>query len=345
MNRKHLSMIAAAVCVVIAGLWALHGYHAYLGASAETAEAPRTDVRAVPGKPGIAIDQEERERAGIATTRAQPVELQAQSQAIATALPLQELIDAAASIAAARAQDERARATVAASRRDFERLQGLHAQDRNVSDRALEVADAVWRADDAAARASQAALDAARSAARARWGNVLADALSARGPLWLHLESGRSLLLRVTATSGTSSAVMPPSMEIESPDGTARQARLISPAPISDARIQGAAYWYEVAAAGLAPGMTLAARFGAGAKQAGALLPPDALLWWQGKQWVYVEEEPGRFERREATAAQRVDGGWFVPGFPQATVVSRGAQALLSQELRSMLQAGEEGEK
>ena len=142
MNRKHLSMIAAAVCVVIAGLWALHGYHAYLGASAETAEAPRTDVKAVPGKPGIAIDQQERERAGIATTRAQPVELQAQSQAIATALPLQELIDAAASIAAARAQDERARATVAASRRDFERLQGLHAQDRNVSDRALEVAEA-----------------------------------------------------------------------------------------------------------------------------------------------------------------------------------------------------------
>ena len=255
---------------------------------------------------------------------------------------MQELIDAAASIAAARAQDERARATVAASRRDFERLQGLHAQDRNVSDRALEVAEAAWRGDDAAARASQAALDAARSAARARWGSVLADSLSARGLLWRHLESGRSLLLRVTATSGAPSTAMPSAIEVEGPDGTARQARLISSAPVSDARIQGAAYWYETDAAGLAPGMTLAARFGAGEKQVGALLPPDALLWWQGRQWAYVEAEPGRFERREVAAARRVEGGWFMPGFPGVPVVSRGAQALLSQELKSTLQAGED---
>ncbi|GGH67536.1 hypothetical protein GCM10010975_37430 [Comamonas phosphati] len=339
MKRKNISLIAAAMCLVIAGFWISH---THLGNSAETAKAARADVKAARNESGVALDQEERERAGITTAAVQSIELQAQSSAIASVLPLQELIDAAASIAAARAQDERAKAAVAASRRDFERLQGLHAQDRNVSDRALEAAEATWRGDEAAARASVTALDAARSTVRARWGAVLADSLAARGPLWRHLESGRSLLLRVTATSGAAPSALPPAIEVEDPDGKARKARLISRAPISDARIQGQAYWYETDAAGLAPGMSLTSRFGAGALQTGALLPPEALLWWQGRQWAYVEAEPGRFERREATAALRVERGWFVPGFPELPVVSRGAQALLSQELKSTLQAGED---
>lgn len=339
MNRQNLSLIAAAVCVVIAGLWASH---THFGASAETTKATHADVKTARHESGVALDQEERERAGIATVAVQSIELQAQSPAIATVLPLQELIDAATSIAVARAQDERSKAAVAASRRDFERLKGLHAQDRNVSDRALEAAEATWRGDDAAARASLTALDAARSAVRARWGSALADSLAARGALWRNLESGRSLLLRVTATSGTAPLEMPATIEVKDPDGKARKARLISPAPIADARIQGLAYWYEADAKGLAPGMILTSRFGAGAQQTGALLPSEALLWWKGKQWAYAEVEAGRFERREVTAALRVESGWFAPGFPEVPVVSRGAQALLSQELKSTIQAGEE---
>lgn len=339
MNRKNLSLIAAAVCVVIAGLWISH---THFGTSTETTKAARTDVSAARNESGVALEQEERERAGITTVAVQSIEMQAQSSAIATVLPLQELIDAAASIATARAQDERSKAAVAASRRDFERLKGLHDQDRNVSDRALEAAEATWRGDDAAARASLAALDAALSAVRARWGAVLSDSLAARGSLWRNLESGRSLLLRVTTTGSAAPSEMPSAIEVEDPDGKPRKARLISQAPISDTRIQGPAYWYETDAKGLALGMTLTSRFGAGAPQAGALLPSDALLWWQGKQWAYAEVESGRFERREVAAALRVESGWFAPGFPEVPVVSRGAQALLSQELKSTIQAGED---
>lgn len=342
MSRKPLIVTAAVVVAVIAGLWVWRN-HPGASAGAESTSMPRAEVEEPKlVQPGIGVSQKERQRAGIETAASQVSLLQAQSQAIATALPVQELVDAAASIASARAQVDRTDAAAAASRRDFERLKGLHAQDRNVSDRALEVAEAAWRADDAGARAAQATLDAARATARGRWGDALAQALAARGPLWRDLETGRSLLLRVVPTTGAAPAAMPATIEVEAPGGESRTARLISAAPISDPRIQGTAFFYQTDAQALAPGMTLAARFGAGRKEAGALLPPDALLWWQGKQWVYEESAPGRFERREAVAARRAENGWFVPGFPQSTVVSRGAQALLSQELRSAIKVGEE---
>ncbi|MBR8052070.1 MULTISPECIES: hypothetical protein [Burkholderiaceae] len=341
MSRKSLTIAAAIVVAALAGLWA--GRH-LPGASApaEAASAPHAEAENPKrAESGVSISPVERERAGIATAAVRSLERQAQSQAIATALPLQELIDAAAALASARAQADRATSALAASRRDFERLRGLHAQDRNVSDRALDVAEAAWRADEAGARSAQAALDAARASARGRWGAVLADAMAVDGPLWRRLAAGQGVLLRVAA-SGAVSGAIPAAIEIEAPDGRWKPARQVSIAPIADPRIQGTAFFYDTDAKGIAPGMTLAARFGAGEKQAGALLPADALLWWQGRQWAYVEEEPGRFERREAVAARRVDNGWFVPGFEQATVVSRGAQALLSQELRSTVKVGEE---
>lgn len=343
MSRKHIVIAAAIVfAIAAAGLVGLGVWHSPPGASGESASVSAPKSAAHADAPGLTLGQEERERAGIATAPAPGVELPLPSPAIATALPVQELIDAAAALAAARAAADRAGAALAASRRDFERLQGLHAQDRNVSDRALEVAEAAWRADDAGAGAARSALEAARAGMRGRWGSVLAESIASRGPLWRRLESGQGLLLRVVPTAAAQPAAMPATIEVEAPGGELRSARRIAQAPLSDPRIQGPAFFYEVDAGGLAPGMTLAARLGGGHPQAGALLPPDALLWWQGRQWAYVESTPGRFERREALAARRVEGGWFVPGFPASTVASRGAQALLSQELRAAVKAGEE---
>lgn len=341
MNRQLLTIAAALLVAVLAGLWVGSNFHS-ASADAEALHSPRAQGEEPKRtEPGVTLNQTERERAGIATTVVRPVEAQTQSQAIATVLPLQELIGAADALVTARAQAERATSALAASRRDFERLSGLHAQDRNVSDRALEVAEATWRADEAGARSAQSTLDSARASTRGRWGIVLTEAMALDAPLWRRLAAGQSVLLRVAA-SGAAPGAMPAAIEIESPDGRWKPARQVSIAPIADPRIQSTTFFYDTDTRGIASGMTLAARFGAGEKQAGAMLPADALLWWQGRQWTYVEEVPGRFERREAVAARRVDNSWFVPGFERATVVSRGAQALLSQELRSTVNVDED---
>jgi len=69
------------------------------------------------------------------------------------------------------------------------------------------------------------------------------------------------------------------------------------------------------------------------------------VVWRQGKSWVYLQSAPDRFVRRELPPAMAIDQGWFVPGgFQGARLVVRGAQSLLSEELRAQIQVGEEGE-
>jgi hypothetical protein len=338
MSRKSIvAAVVVALAITSASLWAWRG-HAESPGHDKPAEASREPD----GEAGVTLTPEARERAGIQTTDVRAGEMQAPALAIAMALPLQELIDAASSIAAAQAQAERAQAALDASRRDHERVRGLHALDRNASDRALESAEAAWRADEASAWAAAATLQSARASARARWGQTLADSMVKRGSLWLALESGRQALLRVAPGAGAASVTMPVAINVELPSGQPAKAHLISPSPATDPRIQGPAYLYAMEAREASTGQALQARYAAGARESGAVLPADALLWWQGKQWAYVEEAPGRFERREAPSARRIEGGWFVPGFKPAKVASRGAQSLLAQELRSAIQVGED---
>lgn len=67
-------------------------------------------------------------------------------------------------------------------------------------------------------------------------------------------------------------------------------------------------------------------------------IPESAVVWLDGKPWVYVEEGRGRlvrrFVRRELGAQDVV---------PNARVVITGAQMLLSQEFRAQIQVGEGG--
>lgn len=339
MNRKFAWGAATAAAILCAGFWAWREQ-----SEPGSPQSPAVATNATEGDadPSITLAPDARARAGIQTFDVRAVEAQTQAIAIATALPMQDLIDSASAQALARSQVERANAALEASRRDRDRVASLHAQDRNMSDRALELAEATWRADEASAQAAATALQAAQAAAKVRWGSVLAQEMATGAQRWLDLTSGRQALLRVAPASGSAPASMPTSIEVELPSGQYRQAKLLSQSPSSDPRIQATAHFYAMDGREVSTGQTLEARFAFGAKKAGAVLPSASLLWWQGKQWMYVEKEPGRFERREAVNARRTADGWFVPGFGPAKVVSRGAQSLLSQELRSAIQVGED---
>ena len=65
-----------------------------------------------------------------------------------------------------------------------------------------------------------------------------------------------------------------------------------------------------------------------------------------GKAWAYRQEAAGKFVRREVALDWPTDAGWFVTSFFAANdqVVVSGGQMLLSEELKSQIQVGEEGE-
>ena len=310
-------------------------------------EAPvQTPSRVVAHDGGTAVvfDAATQKRADIAVAVAQKTAQRAEIEALATVLSSQELVDVRNAHVAANTQLDKAKASMEASRREYERVRTLHAEDRNLSDRALETAQAAFRGDDAIARGAAQAVDTVQRSAQQKWGAVLASAAVANTPLFRRLSEQRDVLLRVAAPSGAGVSKPPASVRLDTGDGVRRTGRLIAASPQADPRIQGPTYFYAAPAEGLLPGSNVTAYLPSGAQRTGETVPAEAVVWWQGKAWVYVQSAPDRFARRELPEMAPVSEGWFVPGdFQGARLVVRGAQTLLSEELRAQIQVGEQG--
>lgn len=274
--------------------------------------------------------------ADIAVAAAVPSSRRADVEALASALSAEGLIDLRNRYVAATAQADKAEAALHASRREYERLKALHGDDRNISDKALQTADAVWRGDEAAVRAAQAAVDAIERSARQQWGAVLTTAVVENASAFQRLSAQKAVLLRSAAPSGVTLPKPPATASVIGDDGTLYMAWLISPSPQADPRIQGPDFFYVAEAKGLLPGTTLTARLPTGPEVTGAVIPASAVIWWQGKARFYVQSAPGRSVRHELIDAMPVAEGWFVPQLQPVQVVARGAQTLRSQSIQGL---------
>jgi len=233
---------------------------------------------------------------------------------------------------------------------EYERLQTLHDDDRNVSDKALQAAEAIWRADDAGTQAAREALAAVERNARQQWGDPLALAVTVGSPLFERLAARREILLQVSLPAGVAIGKPPQTARVQDANNSLRSAALVSPAQRTDARLQGASFFYVAEAEGLMPGMTVIVLLPVEAQAAqaqGVVVPASAVVWWQGKAWVYVAQQKDHFVRREIATDHPLEDGWFAAqGFAASeAVVIKGAQLLLSDEFRAQIQVGEEGEK
>ncbi|SHM68291.1 hypothetical protein SAMN05192549_102221 [Duganella sacchari] len=345
MKKKYILLAAGAIVAGLAA-WGFIEGRKELALEQERERPVKVPSRVVVQDGGTAVlfDAATQKRADIAVAPLEETTRRGEVEALATVLPPQELIDLRGAYVAVKTQAEKAHATLQASRREYDRLKALHGDEQNVSAKVLDAAEATWRGDDAVARSADAAMDAAARNARQKWGNVLAFAIVGDAPLFRRLSEQRDVLLRVAAPSGTNMTKGPAATRVSANDGTFKNATLVSASSQADPRMQGAAFFYIAPADGLLPGTTLTAYLATGAEQTGALIPAGAVVWWQGKAWLYVQSAPGHFVRRELPAAIPVEQGWFAPGALKGTqLVVRGAQTLLSEELRSQIQVGEEG--
>lgn len=346
MNKKTFIGLGAGIALVILVAWGfIEGRKEY--AQEQARERPvqvPSRVVAQGGGTAVVFDAATQKRADIVVAPAQTVTRSAEVEVLAMVLPAQELVDLRNAIVAARTQADKATAALNASRREYERVKALYGDEQNLSLKTLETAEATWRADEAAARGAREALDAATQGARQKWGGALASAIADNAPLFRRLAEQQDVLLRVATPSGSGVTKAPATIRIAADDGSYRSAHLISASPQADPRIQGATFFYAAPANGLLPGTTLAAYLPSGAAQNGAIVPATAVVWWQGKAWIYQRSAQDRFARKELPAAVPIEQGWFVPGMREGTeLVVRGAQTLLSEELRAQIQVGEEG--
>lgn len=296
------------------------------------------------GRTAVHLDDAALQRAGI---RVEPVHRRAQPEAIrafATVEDLEPLAQSVAVLRAARTQLESARARLAASHAEYERERQLFEDQRNVSAAHAEAAQAAFLADQAAVQAAQGQIDATLAQARLGWGPVMAGALEASdsrpSPLLQDLLDRRQLLLQVALPAGWSSAAPPQGwVVLDGSDGDSQRHSmlLISVAARADPRLAGRSFLYRTAPdPSLQAGAGAVVRLPTGRNVEGARLPSSALVWWEGRAWIFVRDAAGDFERREIGFDRASEPGELLADLEDgAPVVVQGAQVLLSEELRA----------
>lgn len=261
---------------------------------------------------------------------------QAETIAYGTVLDLQPLLDLRTRYLAALADADVAKATVAASQNQAERDRILYHDNQNVSLKTYQAAQAASLSDQAKLQAATRNLENVRGAVVQQLGATVGRWVQdAQSPQLARLLDRRESLLRVTLPLGDH-AVAPARIQVAGNSSQRYPANLVSPAAQSDPTVQGSAFIYRTAAP-IVSGTNVAVFLPtSGHTVPGIVIPTDAVVWHGGGPWVYVQVQPDTFARRPVGQHESVDGGLYVSdGFKAGErVVVRGAQLLLSEELR-----------
>jgi membrane fusion protein, multidrug efflux system len=248
---------------------------------------------------------------GIETATLAEATLPPQASAYATAISPAPLIDLFRQAATAHS-------AIASSQESLKRAEALFASGALIARKELQAAQTQATLD-------QAALQLLEDRLQLEWGAYFSklDA-GARLELLTELLARKKSLLRLTLPRGE--PLVPLAAQFQALRCTA-----IFPAPAVDVAAQSQAF-YGIVAADIAVGAALSGVIElAGVVRAGFVIPSDAVVFYLGKAWIYQPGESEGFERMEIPTSLPVTGGFFVCG-EFSKIVSKGAQALLSQE-------------
>lgn len=282
------------------------------------------------GRVIIAIGTGAQKGAGIATAVLAPVARRIEIEAYGAVLDPEPLATLDSALAGARA-------ALQASRAQYERTRQLYAEQKNASLRDLQSAQASYLADRSRCQMLEQQL-------RNDWGNPIAAMTPpARLRLVDALIDRRTALARVTAPLGQPPEVSgAATLFVPGYEDQPLLARAVYDAPSVARGMQGRTLFVllDVGRVPIPPGTALSARLpaAAGAPVHGVMVARSAIVRYGGGTWIYQALDGGRFTRRPITAAQVTAQGYFVTDLaPGTRIVVRGAQTLLSAELKDQI--------
>jgi hypothetical protein len=355
-------MVAAAVGALLIWGFIAGRREATAEAQGEQLIKPAVEVsRNISGAPTITLGPDLQKQADIETMRPKAAPYQRVARAYGSVLDLQPFTDISNSIANAKAQLAIAQAKLVASQAAFQRAQVLNKNEQNVSTAQLQAAEATYRADLATVQAAQVQMQNAAANADQAWGNALGQSLAEGSALAKELLQHSKVLIQVTLSAGTPLAQAPQAASIETTTGERVKIEFVSQAPRTDPQIQGVSFFYSAdAASGALPGMSVIAFLPVGRPRQGVAVPASAVVWLQGRAWIYLQTAANAFSRHEIpTTEPQPRGGYIVPaqepereasaagvdgeaqGLPtDEPLVVNGAQMLLSQEFSAQIDLG-----
>jgi hypothetical protein len=298
------------------------------GAAAEKAPEAESHVKhGTNGEVIVSVEAKMQPTIGLQTAALQPAQLSPELKAYGHVLDPSPLASVVADLVIAEAAGQ-------ASQAELARLKTLASQN-NASERAVQSAQATAIHD-------QAQIQAIRLRLLASWGG----AISQRTDLPEFVQSLGSLSSAIVQLEvpANEAAVAPAGARLFllGDETNAMTAQLIGPAPTVDPQMQGRGFQFLVSPnpSRLAPGAAVTGLMSLpGEPRSGVLLPREAVVWFNGVTWVYLQVSEENFQRHQVTLDSALDNGWFVAAGlkPQDKVVTVGAQQLLSEEVKGQI--------
>ncbi|HEY8118804.1 MAG TPA: hypothetical protein VIE91_06150 [Methylophilaceae bacterium] len=345
MNRKIAIIIALQTLLIIIMFWLLvfYGkdeYENYTHEQDDEIESP-SRVVSQQGATIISLTQQTQEQSGISTTVLKSSNHQGVLTSFGSVVSIDPLIELRTRYLASKAEANVARASLTTSQQEYQRLLKLNQDNRNISDRALLVAETSWKTDEAKVSAAELAATNLRDIMRQQWGEVLTIEATKTNPdkPMQQLLQNQSVLLQISlpfdvATPKTNSRLL-----VTPAASTAKpiEADFVSVSPQTDHTIQGKTYYYRATTGDFRSGMRISVVIPDSAKAvSGVVVPASAVVWYGGKAWVYRQQDAEHFIRQAINTDIAADNGWFNTNTikPNDAVVTSGAQLLLSEEFK-----------
>ena len=282
--------------------------------------------------PGLALTADESKALGIVTVAAPAASYRAQISGFGMVMSMDNIAQSDADVITAQAA---AAQSAAAAARAKELSTGADAA----------VSREVYEAAESKAAADQAALALANRKAAAAFGqNAPWSNGGERAGIMARLQSGRSVVVRVTFPLGA--VVAPGSLVITrlGAGGKSWTSNIVWDAP-ADPTIPGHGVFALVDGSDLAQGERVTASVPVGVPQAGVNVPAGALVISDSQDWVYLEDAANHFLRVPVNISMPMGDGYFVPSgkgiAPGAKIVTSGAGLLLSREINPSTDTGD----
>lgn len=295
-------------------------------------------VEVVDGLTNLVIGPADQRRFGLKTTPATPHRVVLESGVRGRVLAVTELAALKAALVESESEQQTLDAAVAGQVALVERVAEMRTQGLAVDPTQLHRERQVLAQLRGRSRAGRLRSKGLRQRAVREWGERLGRAVGEETDAVLDdiLERRRHLLISEAPVPDEDVARATIMIDPSGNRATATPAELLGPA-VAAFGVRGRSYFLLAADPDLRAGMRLSVWFGGEDKAIhGHLVPRSALVWYAGHQWLYVQLETDRFERRRVVAARsRGEQVFLEQGIrDDEVVVVTGAPSLLGEEFR-----------
>lgn len=345
MNKKALWIIGAQIILVLILIWAIVflGRDEYESSQRDTEEEVDGPLRVADqnGLQVVQLNLATQKNSGIHVQPLKAYDYHGNIKVLGSVISIQTLVDYNSQYQLLKSQLALAESVLPNHQLQYQRYKQLNEDDKNVSDKAVQEAQALLVNDQTQITATQAQLKALTDTIIAQWGQPLAMLVThhpASGPLHDLLVQKKVLVqvsfpLSYQVPEAHSSLYISPIQDEVAPI----KADYVSQSIQTDISNIGKTYFYSASADFLRVGMrvNVVPVESSSATIKGVIVPNQAIAWHGGMAWIYVKTKPDTFLRKPVASDIELDNGWFDSSLsPGTEVVTRGAQLLLSEEFK-----------